>query len=336
MGFKRSHLPTGITTPNIEKSMGVRPSQLYVVAPYLPLVRYDDQVNDYVVISYGKVVARDSSGYLVPAGLAKDIEAAISGGYTDKAAFIAATSHFANVYTATDVQEGVKNAAGDDVTAGEPVVASFFEGYDATAAQNVTVSSPLGVVAQNAFRQNGAGYGNGYTSGNPVNYRNTNWNLQHGVVVLTRYFIELPVISDLSTITLPGMVVFEGTPDMSGLVTFTAHSNFTSLSPLSASAFAAAAAGSPTDEELKAEFDRIINWANDAAKNVIGRIYFMNDQYPQGFLDYVRTYDANVDGVKAYEQPAGMSTSGLPQSLYAAGVSDPTQAKTVRINLLVK
>lgn len=336
MGFKKSHLPTGITTPNIEKSMGVRPSQFYVVANYLPLVRFDDQVNDYVVISYGKVVARDNSGFLVPAGLAKDVETAVAGGYTDKNAFVAATASFANVYTSTDVQEGVKNAAGDDVVAGEPVVASFFEGYDATASQNVTISSPLGVVAQNAFRQNGAGYGNGYTSGNPVNYRNTNWNLQAGVVVLTRYFIELPVVADLSAVKLPGMVVFEGTPNMSGLVTFTAHSNFTSLSPLASSSFAAASAGNPTDEELKAEFDRIIGWANDTAQNVIGRIYFMNDQYPQGMLDYVRTYDADVDGVKAYEYPAGMSTSGLPQSLYAAGVSDPTQAKTVRINLLVK
>jgi len=335
--FKRTNLPFGIQTPNIEISKGERVAKLYVAASYLPLVRYDDKMDDYVVISYGKVLARDNNGFVVPAGLAKDLEVAIAGAYADKAAFIAATASFANVYTATDVQAGTKNAAGDNVTAGEPVVASFFANYDATDTQNVYISYPLGIAPVNVMRQNGAGYGNGYQSGNSAKYRYSNWSLQHGITILTRYFIELPVVSDLSTISLPGMTVFEGTPNKTGLVTFTANSNFTSFDPLAASNFTATTAGSPTDEELKAEFDRIATWSNKAKAETLGRIYFINDEYPQGFLEWVRTYDAGLASqVEAYNVPAGSSTNGLPNNLYAAGITDPAQAKTVRINLLIQ
>ena len=334
--FKANKLPFGIQTPNVEISKGERVAKLYVAASYLPLVRYDDKLDDYVVISYGKVVARDSNGFIVPAGLSKDLEVALATDYTNMAAFIGAAASFANVYTAGDRAEGVLNANGDLVTAGEPVVASFFIDEDSQGTQVVFISAPLGIAPQNIIAQNGAGYSNGYQAGHSSNFTNNNWSLQHGVTILTRYFIELPVVADLTGIALPGLAVFEGTPSNTGLVTFTADSNFTSFDPLAVSNVADFTDTAATAVELKAEFDRVINWGNKAANESLGRIYFINDQYPQGYLEWVRTYDANIANVPAYNVPSGSATDGLPHNLYSAGITDPSAAKTVRINLLIQ
>lgn len=334
--FKANKLPFGIQTPNVEISQGTRVAKLYVAASYLPNVRYDDKLDDYVVISYGKVVAKDSNGFIVPAGLARDVATALSSTtkYNTKAEFITETADFATVYSSVDVSQGVLNANGDAVTLNEPVVASFFTDEDSQGVQLVFVSSPLGIAPQNIIAQNGAGYFNGYQSGNSANFKNNNWNLQHGVTILTRYFIELPVVASLSSIALPGLAVFEGTPSNSGLVTFTANSNFTSLDPISASVI-----GSFTDEaataiELAAEFNRVVTGVNSATNDSLGRIYFVNDEYPQGYLQWVRTYDAGIT-VPAYNVPAGSQTNGLPHNIYSAGITDTADAKTVRINLLI-
>jgi len=336
--FKANKLPFGIQTPNVEISEGTRVAKLYVAASYLPLVRYDHKLDDYVVISYGKVVARDNNGFIVLAGLSKDVEVALSSStsYNTKAEFITGTAAFANVYSSVDVANGVLNAQGDAVTLNEPVVASFFGNYDSTNTQLTFVSAPLGIAPQNIIKQNGAGYFNGYQAGSSANFTNNNWSLQHGVTILTRYFIELPVVANLTNIALPGLAVFEGTPSNNGLVTFTANSNFTSFNPLAASAYVSYTPNTVTDAELTVEFNRIISWANKAANESLGRIYFINDQYPQGFLQWVRTYDAGITSTPKYNIPSGSATDGLPHNLYSAGETTAATAKTVRINLLVQ
>jgi len=70
----------GNLTPNIEISEGVRPSEELKPASYLKLVRFDKYLEDYYVVSAGKVVALDSNGDVVPAGLALQA-AAYAGAY---------------------------------------------------------------------------------------------------------------------------------------------------------------------------------------------------------------------------------------------------------------
>ena len=94
------------------------------VAPYLPLNRkYAAADSEYYVLEQGKVCALDSIGFLVPAGLALDVEQvlalAVAGGDTDPLTL--------NRYTATDVEQKVLNAAGNVVVANEPVCWSWID-----------------------------------------------------------------------------------------------------------------------------------------------------------------------------------------------------------------
>jgi hypothetical protein len=321
MPYKKASNYVSLTTPTVEKSEGVRPAQHYKPAPYLPLVRFDKKVGEYKVISLGKVVAVDSRGDIVPAGLWHDINTAIADGNFD---------NVVNKYTATDVAEGVKNFAGDPVTLDEPVVKSFFVDGDATKALINYVGLPVGIAPYDVWRSNGAGRDN-----NPVDFTFNNFNLQQGMSVLTRYFIELPVVSDYTAVAYPGIAAFEGTPKNGELVTFNANSNFVTLGKLAESTFAAASEGNPTNAELQSEFNKVINYINNTQGVVLGRIYFVDTEWPKDMLDYVKTWDPNITDKQVTDVAPGTATKGLPDLLTYAGVSDPAQAKTVKINLLV-
>jgi len=324
MTFMRQSALEGSTTPNIEKSEGVRVAQHFVGASYLPLVRFDAKMNEWKTISYGKVITVDANNDVVPAGLAIDIDIAKAGGYADKNAFIAAAASFGSVYTATDVAEGILNFQGKAVTAGEPVIASFFENYNAGNAQINQVGAPLGMMPFDLWRQNGAGWAN-----NPMNYRLTNWNPQQGTTILTRYFIELPVVTNLSQIVYPGLTVFENGGSVKGgdIVTFTKHSNYTVLPDV--------ADLSTSNTFSDAAINAAIKEINDAKKRALGKVYFVDTKFPKDFLNYVRTYKGNVSPAKDTDGTPGTATNGLPDNLRYAGVTDPAAAKLVRLNLIV-
>jgi len=360
--FKKANLMYASTTPNIERSECIRPAQHYVPAAYLPNVRFDNKVGDWKVISYGKVVAQDVNGKLVPAGLAIDVVTAIANAYADKDAFIAAKANFGNVYTQNDVDDGKKNFAGDAVTVNEPVVASFFASYNAASTLNNPIGKPTGIAPYDVWKGSGAGQ-----DGNPIDYTYTNYNLQTGASILTRYFIELPVVANTSGLILPGMTVFEGTPSY-GLVTFNKNSNFCPLSAMSisaisdpanitASAFAAGTGGAPTDAELKAEFDRVSgavdtllasmatnvnakidlveSYVNNTLGSVLGKVLFIDSTFPKDFLEYVKTYLPNVTSLTALDKAPGTATAGLPDNITYAGITTATNAKVVRINVII-
>lgn len=334
--FKQSSLPHGTQTPNVEKSEGVRVSQLYIPASYLPLVRKDAILNDHVVIGYGKAIGFDSNNYVVPAGLKRDLEYALANASTlsDKAAFVAAAANFGNVYTAEDVAGDVITADGNAAEAGVPVVAYFFADNDAAGVQSIDVSEVKALAGYDFWRNNGAGYGPGGTVGNPMKYRNVNWNVQHGVSVLTRSYIELPVVANASQVKYPGLAVFEGSPIMKGLVTFNKNSNLC-MFPSYTSAFAAAIAGSPTDEEIQAEAQKVADYAFSVKADAMGKVYFIKDEYPEQWLQYVRTVGASFKNPSVTDVAPGSATNGLPDNLWYAGVTDPAQAKCVRINILI-
>lgn len=331
MSFKRYDQNFSNFTPNFEVSEGIRIAEAFQFASYLPLVRFDKRTGDYKVVSGGKVLAVDSNNYVVPAGLALDIQTAIADGDFDGCK---------NLYSVTDVNEGVKNFAGRAVTANEPVVKSFFdlseEGAIPSAATLIhSVGKPIGVAPYDGWRQNGAGL-----EQNPIDYTYTNWNLQESTTVLTRYYIELPVITDASKVAFPGMTVFVGAPKPGDLVTFDALSNLVVASPLAASAFEAGVAGAPTDAELKAEVDRVTSALNNLHGNVLGRVTYIHDKWPKDYLQWVKTWNPNItrsaaDTTGVLDKAPGSATAGLPDILTYAGVSDPTKAKIVRINLVI-
>lgn len=366
--FKRGINQVGSTTPIVEKSEGVRPAQHYKPAEYLPLVRFDYKVGDHKVISTGKVLAPDAAGNLVPAGLAIDIRTALAGAQdVDGTATSIKTQlmvieantpgTFGNVYTATDVEFGVTNFAGDLAVAGEPVVASMLKsstinyktvnGATAwTLATGAGVGKPIGIASYDIWRGNGAGFDN-----NPADYRYINYNIQQGASILTRYFIEAPVVANTSGVLLKGMAVFEGVPTH-GLVTFNKRSNFcmvpdiTAADAVTASSVDAYTTEAATDAELKAEFDRVITGIktttdalvakiNAVNGETLGRVLFIDSTYPKDYLQYVRTWEPNITGVTGLDKTPGSSTSGLPDNLSLAGVTDPSVATTVRINVLI-
>lgn len=325
--FKGYDVGFNVSTPNISISEGLRPAQHYAVASYLPTVRYDQVYLDYKVISLGKVLAIDSGNFIVPAGLIKDIERAIA---LDGDAWTAPNqAGYSNLYSATDVALGIKNWAGVTVTAGEPVIMSFFDGANGTTlgTQENFICGPIGIAPYDIWKQNGAGYGTGYSAGNPADYQYTNYNLQQGLSVWTHGFIELPVVANVSGLILPGLVVFEGTPSLTnGLVTFNGRSNFVSVPDL---AFDAAVDGDPTDAEVLAFGKTIASLQKDA----LGRILFVDDQWPKSFLEYVRVWEPS--STLGTPVTPGSATKGLPDNLWLSGQSDPATAKAIRINFLI-
>jgi hypothetical protein len=153
-------------TPNFEFSEGDRPAGSFKVAHYLPIQRehhFTEYLNrlpvEFVVVSAGKVVAFDSEGNLVPAGLALHL------------AGTATTPPLA--YTALDVANGVKNALDQLVTVGELVVASLI-------AKGITVSEPVGLASYNYFRRE--------------KLFHTNWNPQPNVAFVCDYQVEFPLV----------------------------------------------------------------------------------------------------------------------------------------------
>ena len=199
MGYK-PYNETGFVTPDIEHSEGVRPAGTFMVADYLPQVRFDIFFKTPIVVSAGRPVAFDSNGRLVPAGLALDLLAP------------------ALAYTADDVKYGIRNASGDLVTAGELVATSMI-------AEGITVSNHVGIAPYNYFRSPG---GDGE---NPSNYTFGGFNPQNKVTFLTDYVIRLPVATAAAytNAVMPGISALigdTGTIKPGQYITYDAMSNF--------------------------------------------------------------------------------------------------------------
>ena len=116
----------GHITPNFEYSEGIRPAGSFMPAEYLPSVRFNVYFEEHVVLSGGKIVAFDSNGAIVPAGLRE--QAATAVGLLATA--LEGTADI-TLYTQQDVDRGVLNSAGVLVKAGEAVVGSYFTEYTA-------------------------------------------------------------------------------------------------------------------------------------------------------------------------------------------------------------
>lgn len=220
----------GKITPNVEISEGLRPTGDFMPAPYLPMLRYNEYFREYFVVSAGKILSFDTNGNLIPSGYRKqaaaykaaaDAGANIGAGITAADALTTITK-----YTATDVAQGVKNAKGVLVVAGEPVVKSFFTITALPLVQTTFVSTPVGSASYNFWRHPG---GDGV---NPAFYRQSNWNLQHKVGFLTRYVLEVPLVANKATYDaapftgIAACVAASGSVKAGMYITYDADSNY--------------------------------------------------------------------------------------------------------------
>lgn len=286
-GLKRkTYDDRGHITPNFEYSEGIRPAGQFMPAPYLPEVRFNVYFDESVVLSGGKVVAFDSSGYVVPAGLKKS--AALYKAEFDANGEASADALNLVKYSQQDILRGIQNAAGVDVALDEVVAKSFFDiAAGAPLAPLVEVSNPIGVSSYNYWGHPG---GDGE---NPAQFRVQNFNLQNKVAFLTDYVIQLPAVVDDATYNLApyaGMGAIIAPAIKPGqFVTFDENSNFT-----------------------------VIGYDIGATEmgEVLGQVLSVGDDTPKDLLDQVRTRYSEFGEL---EKMPGTATGGKPDTLTYSG-----------------
>ncbi len=197
------YLVEGFITPEVKVSEGFDSVGKHYPAPWLPLVRFNQEFEIHVVISRGTPVAWVGET-LVPAGLRFELEAVKAG----EAATV--------LYTLEDVRNGVKNYAGTLVTAGEAVVQSLIDA-------NVEVSFFAGIANYDIFEHQGS-------TDNPTKYKRYNFNPQPTVSFKMDYHFEYPVAAtgaQVDAAPLPGVAAFVGTDIKPGqFVTYDKASRF--------------------------------------------------------------------------------------------------------------
>lgn len=218
-------IPQQTIVPTNTLSEGVSPAGRFIVAPYLPLLRTNVEKHVDVVISSGKVLALDSKGQIVPAGLRFEAEAYATALATDVAT---ADAQALVRYTHNDVAKGVRNFKGDLVVANEPVVKSWFTGTT----QDNKVSYFVGVGQYDIFRHAGG------DNLNPATIRNINLNPQPVIAFLSDYHMQYPVVKDVATIRsaplagIAGVVAAPEAITFGTFITYDRESNFVPCSDL--------------------------------------------------------------------------------------------------------
>lgn len=297
-------------TPDFEYSDGITPAGKYMPAPYLPRVRYD-RLHEYpYVLSGGKVVAMDSLGYVVPAGLAKQVAAP---------AYVNNT-----VYAAEDTNYLIKNFADTQVATGETVAASI-------AAVGETISAPVGISAYNYWKNPG---GDGI---NPALFDEYNFSLQSNVAFHCDKVIQIPMVLNYA--------VYEASP-FRGLGAFIHDvSDYATAAAGYADAidFASGVRVRPGDF---VSFDINSNYysigqspviGNAAGETpwgyVIGQVLQVDYDFPKAYLEAVRT---RYHDMNKLEQMPGTATGGLPDKLawYADGSTNDQWLGYIVINLI--
>ena len=315
--IKRYAKDLGVPIPNVEFCPTEFPRLHTFPAPYLPLVLENERHDEHFVVLTGKVVALDSNGFLVPAGLALQIEGSS----------VAINDTFTK-YTATDVAAGVKNARGVLAIAGEPVIWSMLNAAAATAAnvangQNfqaadagaITVGDHIGIASYSWLRASSDSLDRaGMTPSDPSALRYMAWEPQlASKTVRTNYCLEYPVVADRSGIKLGGQAVAIGAASSYGFgtrVTYDANSD------ISLEAAIADVGAAFNQDGLNA----ILAALDTRHRRCVGQVVKKNDRVPSSALDKVRSrWEAS--GFEDLDKMPGSATAGKPWHLHAAGAS---------------
>jgi len=177
----------GRITPNVEWSESHRPHFESMPAPWLPVQRKEEEIEYYIVVSSGKVVAESREGHVVPAGLRK--------------AWNVAAGSNTLAYTATDVTEGTI-----DLTTGVAVTGAvtYTQTQLTTALRQRGlirhsefamdfISKPIGFASYNYYKAAGSDHFN------PANLYQHNFRPQALVAVTCDYVSTFPVLPALAT-----------------------------------------------------------------------------------------------------------------------------------------
>jgi hypothetical protein len=306
----------GHITPNFEFSEGQRPAGEFMPAPYLAAVRFNKYFEEYFVLSGGKVVALDSNGYVVPAGLKKQMASYIAAfdggggaggtGLADADTLVTNNPNDFTVYAQADIDRGALDAAGNAVVLGDAVVKGLLDLTGNSAVIVTNVSCPVGVSMYNYWAHPG---GNGE---NPVDFNKYNFNLQNKVVFLCDYQIELPTVEDDATYAaapfagMGAMVGGAGTILPGMFVTYDNQSNFV----------------------LSADDAGYGHGTTTPTAEVLGQVLSTDTRLVRDLLDRVRTRYNNFGEL---EKMPGTATEGKSDTLtYSGGYG------LVRINLQLR
>lgn len=199
-GFTPNHKfydEMGRLTPNFEWSESHRPHFEGAVAPWLPVVRYEKELQDWFVMSAGKVAAVDGQNDVVPAGYRLKFK-------------VGGTASL--VYTQDDIDAGVI-----DLTTGVTVVGTHsYSSADITTALRVRglirstefaldfISKPIGVAAYNYYKRAGT------DPRNPATYYKQNWKPQELVAVQCDYVLIIPVLPAVATAEVMANAIANG------------------------------------------------------------------------------------------------------------------------------
>ena len=280
-------------TPNVELNEGIRPWLGTTVSPNLSLVRYNSYDDDYFVLSTGKVIALDTRGFVVPAGLKTDLDAVILAGD------VAAATH---LYTATDEAEGVKNHNGDTVTEDEPVVASMIATGTLTGATgdtDVRVSYPIGIAPYSYYRSASdqlvpAGGNATYAVFSPTDLRYHNYKKQGRVAVVCDIVGRYPVCARYVPV-FAGIAAYVGqTPSAGDWVTYDINSNLA-----------------------------LADVSNLDVLALMGQVLRVETNYPRNYLERVKTRYDGTEGPQFndLDKMPGTATGGYPDAMTYANTS---------------
>lgn len=269
------YMVSGWVTPEVKVSEGFDSVGRHHPAPFLPLLRLNQEQNVNVVISRGTPVAF-CEGWLVPAGLRLELAA------------VKASEPATIKYTRDDVRAGVKNFAGVLVTDGEAVATSIL-------AASKDVSFFVGIANYDMFEYQG---GEGW---NPTKLKSYNFNPQHAVSYKMDYHFEYPVVSteaQYNTAPLAGVSAFLGNDLKAGqFVTYDKASRFV----VAATDFTV---GTVAQEAIVGQISQVFTYRNPATLDVVKTI---------NKLDEVLTPE-NYSGNKLNDLP-NVRNGGMTQKL---------------------
>jgi len=301
-------------TPDVGWSEGITPNISAHVAPYLPLLRKEEEAKCYITNSTGKVVTFAEDGFIIPAGYRIDMAAVRAAGN------VTAATH---AYTAIDVAQQVRNSNGDLATSGEKVVASMFSLTSAitgatgkstrpVGTRDNNVQHPVGIAPYNYYRNSSNNLTPpGLGSANPVqvasNNRLYNSSPQEHVAILCDYVCQYAICTSYDP-TFEGMAVFiDALADIhpGEFVTYDIDSNLAKANTSTASFF-----------------------------DVVGQAVRVDTYWPKNYTEFVKTrYSTSISGLPAFndlDRMPGTATEGLPAEMTYAN----TTVGLVVVNLI--
>lgn len=344
---KRYNKDLGVAIPNVRFCPTEFPRLNTTPAPYLPLRLHNERHDEYYTVLTGKVIALDSLGFVVPAGLGLQLELANNeldaGGTWDDATL-------ANLdrYDATDVAEGVVNARGVACTLNEPVVRALITDVvvaggedldtgDVPAASNaLTIGEHIGVAPYSFLRAASDVMSRAVDANelhpaaatgveatfpfDPTQHRHLAWELQNRVTALVAAECLLyPVVANLNGLVIEGQAVAVGASMAAfahgGKVTYDEASN---IVPMSATAAALTSRTPDFDGGDAAAAAAMLSLRD----RIVGQVVRKNTRFPSSYLDHVATrWDSSVPGFQAIDRMPGSATSGYPWHMHTAGAT---------------